>query len=82
MTPALLQTFNAISDWFDLRGYAPSVREVAAIRGIEPPTAHEQIQHLVVRGLLDWRPGRRRSIRILSRPKVRPTLLRCIGEIR
>lgn len=63
MTPALKQTLDFITGYYSEHGYAPTLDEIAAARGVHskgPVSAH--VGRLIAEGYLVRTPGRDRAI--------------------
>lgn len=56
-----------IKDYTAEEGYAPTVRDVMqAMEWSSPSTAHEILERLKRRGLVTWKPGSPRTLRVLE----------------
>lgn len=54
MTPKQAQALAAIQAWVTSHGYAPTVRELAAVLGIKPTAAHSRLEQLISKGVVAW----------------------------
>lgn len=63
MTPSQGKTLRALSALIDERGYAPTVRELAARLGWRSPhSAHAHLRALRDQGLVTWWEGHSRTL--------------------
>ena len=65
---AYIQTYTR------LHGQRPSEAEIAAYFGKSPPSAHQMVDTLARRGLLERTPGQARSLRVTLPPEAVPDL--------
>jgi hypothetical protein len=65
---AYIQTYTR------LHGQSPSEAEIAAYFGVSPPSAHQMVDTLARRGLIERTPGQARSLRVLLPPEAVPDL--------
>jgi SOS-response transcriptional repressor LexA len=63
-----------IQAYIRLHGQLPSEAEIAAYFGVSPPSAHQMVDTLARRGLIERTPGQARSVRILLPPEAVPDL--------
>lgn len=54
---------NEVSDRAGRHAKAPTVRELASVFGTSPATMHSWLTRLGEEGLVEWTPGRHRSLR-------------------
>lgn len=57
---------EAISEFIDLHGYSPTVREVAAAAGISVGACYPQLEALRDNAVLTWVPETFRTLRLLD----------------
>lgn len=63
------KTYDAVADWYDQRGYMPSLREVADALGLSSPsTARARLMVLRDMGCVDYQEHKPRTIYLLRRP--------------
>jgi repressor LexA len=63
LTKRQQQIFTFIGDFRAQRGYAPTVREIAAGMEISPQTTQDHLDAMVEKGVLTRDPGKQRSLR-------------------
>lgn len=64
------ELFRFLCEFTQQNGYAPSIREMSAALGLQSVQAvHRYLDRLRKRGLVDWEPGKARTLRILVRPE-------------
>jgi len=66
------RVLREIRDFILQRGYPPTSKELGEILGIASATAHEQIGHLVRKGVLHRQPRKARGLTILRDPDEEP----------
>ena len=59
------EVLDALAELRTHHDYPPTVREIADELGIQVSTAHAHLLQLRRHGLVEWRPGRPRTLRIL-----------------
>ena len=64
VSPRLLDLLRQVAEFLDSRGYAPTLGELAALRGKSRVTVHEALQRLSRAGLLSHARYQGRSYRL------------------
>ncbi len=67
LTDIQINTVSFIERFSRENGYPPTIREVAKAFEISGPAAFDRLVALKKKGLLDWRDGQSRTIRILKK---------------
>ena len=63
------RTLRAIRNFVVHHGFPPTVKELADILGITPPSTHDQVSQLVRKGYLKREPHKARGLTILREPE-------------
>jgi len=65
ITPPQQRTLDAIREFIRKRGFPPTVQELAAILGISPASAYQQLQQLESKGYVRREPRKARSLEVV-----------------
>lgn len=63
------RTLKAIRNFIVHQGFPPTIKELADILGITPPSTHDQVSQLVRKGYLKREPHKARGLTILREPE-------------
>lgn len=67
LTAQRRRVLGSISDWHDLHGYAPTVRDLCDQIGVaSPSTIHVHLTILREEGCVDWLDGQARTLHLTS----------------
>lgn len=67
MTARQREVLSAIAEFQNVRGYSPSIRELADVLGLDSvSTVHRHLEVLKRQGFIAWEPSANRTIRILK----------------
>lgn|GEM_PF-3682313 len=65
----LRRTYDAVADWYDQRGYMPSMRELAEALDLRAAsTVRSRLMWLRELGYIDYQEGKPRTIYLVRRP--------------
>ncbi len=66
LTPKQLRIFGLVRQWRSLRGYSPTMQELADELGVSKVTVFEHIEALIAKGALRRSPNKARSLSIVE----------------
>jgi repressor LexA len=67
MTPAQRELVDAVERFWAENGFPPTVRELCEMTGrSSTSTIHAHLLRLQKAGIVEWRPGRQRTLRVLT----------------
>ncbi|MFC8428017.1 LexA family protein [Streptomyces sp. NPDC057253] len=72
LTEMQWRIYHFIRDALQLRGYAPTLREIGANVGLQPPSVRHHLQQLKAAGVIRYEPKKTRTYEIVNAQETPP----------
>ena len=70
LTDKQLEVLIYIKEFISMKGFSPTVRELAELINVSSPaTVHTHLKHLVNKGYITYQPKTSRTIRVIKEKK-------------